>query len=138
MSRNSLFELITQDAAELTALRLKSSLTALIGLAIEEKGWTQAHAAAVMGISQPRMSNMISGKLNLFSIDTLLKCLVKTGYRLDVKFMPQNEPMPLSINVYPVPAVPGVDAPDLAPTLRPEGQTDLLTQAKRVHRQPRV
>jgi len=52
--------------------------------------WSQAQAAKALGITQPRVSNMLKGKLDLFSIDFLLTSLFKLGYRIDMN-MPTRE-----------------------------------------------
>jgi len=52
---------------------------------IEARGLTQAEAARQMGITQPRVSDLIRGKLHLFSIDTLVTLLASMGLRVDFK-----------------------------------------------------
>jgi predicted XRE-type DNA-binding protein len=52
---------------------------------IEGQGLTQAEAAKRMGITQPRVSDLMRGKLHLFSIDTLIALLSRMGLRVDFK-----------------------------------------------------
>lgn len=40
---------------------------------LKEEGWTQAEAARRLGISQPRISRLIKGKVEDFSLDMLLR-----------------------------------------------------------------
>jgi predicted XRE-type DNA-binding protein len=46
---------------------------------------TQARAAKVFGISQPRVSDLMCGKIHLFSIDNLVILLAAAGLRVDLK-----------------------------------------------------
>ena len=42
---------------------------------VEEKGWKQAEAARVFKLTQPRVSDLLQGKIDKFSIDLLMTCL---------------------------------------------------------------
>ena len=99
MSRTSLFEMITQDPVELNSLILKAKLAAIIGLTFKSNGWTQTKAAEILKISQPRVSNLLKGKINQFSIDALFECLFRLGYKLDMDFTPENSEAPLSMEL---------------------------------------
>jgi predicted XRE-type DNA-binding protein len=66
---------------------------------ITDRGLTQREAAGVLGISQPRVSNMMKGQLDRFSMDFFIESLVHLGYKLDLDFTPHNEEQPLSIYV---------------------------------------
>jgi hypothetical protein len=46
---------------------------------------TQAQAAKIMGITQPRVSNLMSGRLHVFSVDTLIALLARLGLRVAMK-----------------------------------------------------
>lgn len=64
-----------------------------------DNNWSQSEAAENLGISQPRVSNMLNGKLDKFSVDTLLGIVFKMGYKLDMDFTPQNTDSPLKMVV---------------------------------------
>src|SRR5258708_7193145 len=51
-------------------LQLRATMMDIIIAEIENRGLTQARAAKVLGITQPRVSDLMRGKLHLFSIDT--------------------------------------------------------------------
>jgi predicted XRE-type DNA-binding protein len=57
---------------------------ATIRKVIEERGLTQARAAALLGVSQPRVSDLVRGKIDLFSIDMLVEMLARAGVRVDL------------------------------------------------------
>jgi len=47
---------------------------------------TQARAAKLLGVTQPRISDLTRGKIHLFSIDNLVVLLAAAGLRVDLKF----------------------------------------------------
>jgi len=46
---------------------------------------TQAEAATLFGVTQPRISNLMGGKIDLFSLDTLMDIATTAGVRLHVE-----------------------------------------------------
>jgi predicted XRE-type DNA-binding protein len=46
---------------------------------IADRGLTQTAAAARLGVSQPRISDLVQGKIERFSIDTLIAMLGRAG-----------------------------------------------------------
>jgi len=64
--------------------RLKARLASLIYDGIQARGWTQKHAAGVLGITQPEVSNICRGLLDHFSVERLLRLLVELGYRVSI------------------------------------------------------
>ena len=57
-------------------LRIRSALMGHVRRMIEKRGLTQARAAKLMVVSQPRVSDLVRGKIDLFSIDGLVAMLV--------------------------------------------------------------
>ncbi|MEO8017412.1 MAG: helix-turn-helix transcriptional regulator [Pseudomonadota bacterium] len=57
---------------------------ALIG-EIDRRSLTQAKAAAILGVTQPRVSDLIRGRLNLFSLDTLVQMAGRCGFKVGIK-----------------------------------------------------
>jgi predicted XRE-type DNA-binding protein len=60
---------------------LKIRLTLMIHLrkTMEAKGMKQAEAAKLLGVTQPRVSDLYKGKIHLFSIDSLVDMLARAG-----------------------------------------------------------
>ena len=48
---------------------------------IRTQGWTQKEAAARLGVTQPRISDLTRGKIELFSLDTLVDMAAVAGMR---------------------------------------------------------
>src|SRR6185295_7377675 len=71
---------------EAERLRIRSSLIIAIRKVIEERGLTQVDAARLFGVTQPRISNLVRGKIDSFSIDTLVDMLARAGIHVDDVF----------------------------------------------------
>lgn len=65
-------------------MRIRSSLMIAIRKLIESRGLTQADAAKLFGVTQPRIRDLVRGKIDLFSIDTLGDMLARGGIHVDV------------------------------------------------------
>lgn len=71
-----------EDEAE--HLRVRSTLMISVRRLIEDRSLTQAEAAKLFGVTQPRISNLVRGRIDLFSIDTLIDMLARAGIHVDV------------------------------------------------------
>jgi predicted XRE-type DNA-binding protein len=66
-------------------LRIRSHLMIALREFVREKKLTQAQAAKLLGVTQPRVSDLMKGKINLFSASNLIKLLGKAGLQVDVQ-----------------------------------------------------
>jgi len=66
-----------EDEAE--NLKIRADLMIELTKLIEAQGLTQAAAAGVLGVTQPRVSDLMRGKIDRFSIDTLIEMLGHAG-----------------------------------------------------------
>lgn len=69
-------------------LQIRSTLMIAIQKIIDERGLTQAQAAEVFGVTQPRISDLVRGKIELFSIDMLVTMLARAGMHLQIVVSP--------------------------------------------------
>ena len=65
-------------------LRIRSHLMARLKKLMMSEGLTQTKAARLFGVSQPRVSDLVRGRIELFSIDALVNMLAKAGVRVTV------------------------------------------------------
>ena len=73
---------------EAANLKLRSDLMIQITRLIRSRGLTQARAAKLFGVSQPRISDLMRGKIDRFSIDTLIGMLGRAGKRVAITVHP--------------------------------------------------
>jgi predicted XRE-type DNA-binding protein len=83
-SSGNVFRDLGFPAEEAENLRIRSELMARLSRVIEREGLTQGEAAQLLGVTQPRVSALVRGKIDLFSIDTLVKMLSRMGLRVTV------------------------------------------------------
>lgn len=86
-SSGNVFRDIGFDAEEAENLRLRSELMIQVRKLIAKRNLTQAAAAKLFGVTQPRVSDLVRGRIDLFSIDMLVNMLARAGVhvRLVVK-----------------------------------------------------
>lgn len=68
-----------QSAEKANHLIARGELIEAIAQAIAERGWTQTEAARVLGVAQPRISDLINGRTEKFTVDMLMIWLEKLG-----------------------------------------------------------
>lgn len=84
-STGNVFRDLGFSRAEAEHLRLRSELMARLSQLIAKRGLTQAAAAKLFGVTQPRISDLVRGMIGLFSIDTLVEMLAHAGLRVEVR-----------------------------------------------------
>lgn len=86
MTTKSHDNLITSDHAEDNKISLKEKLAITLIHLIRAKCWTQIVASEILKVSQPRISNLMCGKVDRFSVDSLLEMIFLAGYSFDYLF----------------------------------------------------
>ena len=82
---NVLVDLGFDDAEELTA---KASLAVKFNQLIEKRGLSQAEAAAITGMTQPKVSQVRRYKLQNISLERLMQALVSMDQHIDIIVRP--------------------------------------------------
>jgi predicted XRE-type DNA-binding protein len=80
-SSGNVFRDLGYAPEEAMILAMRSDLMGQLRLYIERKAWTQAQAAAELGITQSRVSDLTRGKWDKFSLDTLMLLAAKAGLK---------------------------------------------------------
>ena len=83
-SSGNVFRDLGFSAEEATHLKIRSDLMIRLSKVIETRGLTQAQAAELFGVTQPRISDLVRGKIDRFSIDTLIAMLGHAGVRVQI------------------------------------------------------
>ena len=69
-------------------LKIKTGLVVEIRKAMQKRGLTQQEAAKRMGITQPKVSDMMCGDFANLSERKLMDCLTRLGYDIEIKVRP--------------------------------------------------
>jgi predicted XRE-type DNA-binding protein len=72
-------------AVQTQSMRLRSALMAALKRHIEHIGLNQAKAAEALGVTQPRISDLMRGKIALFSLDTLVQMAAAAGLQVEIR-----------------------------------------------------
>lgn len=81
----SVWDAIEDDPAQAQNLRLRSGLMMALKHHIERQGLSQVQAAKLLGVTQPRISDLMRGKIELFAIDTLVNMLAAAGLQVELR-----------------------------------------------------
>ena len=80
----SVWDAIADTPEEAANLRARAELMRKISAIIKESGWTQAEAAARCGVTQPRMNDLLRGRVSRFSLDALVNIATALGRKVHI------------------------------------------------------
>lgn len=81
----SVWDAIEDTPAEAENMKLRAALMMALSEQLERAGLTQAEAAKLLGVTQPRVSDLVRGKINLFALDSLVNMAVAAGLRVEMR-----------------------------------------------------
>lgn len=80
----SVWDAIADSPAEAANLQARAELMRQITTLIADAGWTQTAAARRCGVTQPRINDLMRGKVSRFSLDALVNIATALGRRVHV------------------------------------------------------
>jgi predicted XRE-type DNA-binding protein len=87
---SSVWDAIEDSAAEAASMKLRAELAIEIIERMQTRKLTQAKAAELIGVTQPRVSDLMRGRLNLFSLDSLVDMADRVGLRTRMIVTPKR------------------------------------------------
>ena len=81
----SVWDAIEDTPAEAENMRLRSSLMIALEEHIAREGLSQSRAAKVFGVTQPRVSDLMRGEIDLFGLDSLVNMLAAAGLHVELR-----------------------------------------------------
>ncbi len=84
---DSIWESLGFSPLECASLEARSQLMMQIREIIREHGWTQAAAAKRCGVSQPRINDLMRGRIDKFSIDALINMATPLGRHVNFQLL---------------------------------------------------
>ncbi|WP_129777299.1 helix-turn-helix domain-containing protein [Peristeroidobacter soli] len=87
---SSVWDAIEDSASEAASMKLRAELANEIIERLRARKLTQAKAAELIGVTQPRVSDLMRGRLNLFSLDSLVDIADRIGLRTRVVVSPKR------------------------------------------------
>lgn len=84
-SSGNVFRDLGFKSDEAASLKVRAMLMVELEKYIRANHLTQKQAADRLGVTQPRISDLTRGKIDLFSVDTLITMLTHAGLKVDVR-----------------------------------------------------
>lgn len=76
---DSVWDALEDTPQQAASMRARSALAMALQEWMKAEGLTQSAAAAVLGVTQPRVSDLVRGRLDLFSLDGLMDMATAAG-----------------------------------------------------------
>jgi predicted XRE-type DNA-binding protein len=80
----SVWDAIADTPGQAANLRARAELMQQIGDRLKKHDWTQAEAANRCGVTQPRINDLLRGRVSRFSLDALVNIATALGCRVRV------------------------------------------------------
>ncbi|MNX69426.1 hypothetical protein D3C86_1006430 [compost metagenome] len=81
----SVWDAIEDTPADAENMKLRSVLMMALTHHIEQSEMSQAQAARLFGVTQPRISDLMRGKINLFGLDALVNMAAAAGLHVEMR-----------------------------------------------------
>jgi predicted XRE-type DNA-binding protein len=79
---DSVWDALADTPEQAANLQARAELMRQIAAIIKDSGWTQSEAASHCGVTQPRMSDLLRGRVSQFSLDALVNIATALGRRV--------------------------------------------------------
>jgi len=81
----SVWDAIADTPEQAANLRARAELMQKIAAIVKESGWTQMEVADRCGVTQPRMNDLLRGRVSRFSLDALVNIATAIGRRVHIE-----------------------------------------------------
>ena len=81
---SSVWDAIEDTPEEAENMKLRAGLMMALKAHMERVGLTQSDAAKLFGVTQPRVSDLVRGKINLFGLDALVNMATAAGLHVEM------------------------------------------------------
>ncbi len=83
----SVWDAIEDTPEETESMKLRSVLMSALKEHLSRTDMSQVQAAELFGVTQPRVSDLVRGKINLFSLDALVNMATAAGLHLELRIL---------------------------------------------------
>jgi predicted XRE-type DNA-binding protein len=84
---SSAWDAIEDTPEEAENMKLRSVLMMALKNHLNRTEMTQAQAAKLFGVTQPRVSDLMRGKINLFGLDALVSMATAAGLHVEMRIL---------------------------------------------------
>ena len=86
---DSVWDALEDTPAQAANMKARSELMIAIQNQIETWGLTQAEAARRLGVTQPRLNDLLRGRINKFSLDAIMALAISAGLNVEWRVTPR-------------------------------------------------
>ena len=90
-STGNIFKDLGFSEEEAENLKIRADLMIELTKLIEAQALTQEAAARLLGVTQPRVSDLVRGKIDRFSVDSLIQMLGHAGASVSIVVTPRRQ-----------------------------------------------
>ncbi|MHB1620880.1 MAG: helix-turn-helix domain-containing protein [Sulfuricella sp.] len=87
----SVWDAIEDTKEEAENMKLRSGLMMALKAHLTRTGLSQLQAARLFGVTQPRVSDLMRGKINLFGLDALVNMAAAAGLHVEMRVLEAEE-----------------------------------------------
>ncbi len=80
----SVFDALADTPEQAANLRARSELAQALRALVQREGWTQVQAAKQCGVTQPRLNDLLRGRISRFSLDALVNMAAACGQQVHI------------------------------------------------------
>lgn len=84
---SSVWDAIEDTPGDAEILRLRSALMIALRAHMEHVGLSQSEAAKLFGVTQPRVSDLVRGKINVFGLDALVNMAAAADLHVEMRVL---------------------------------------------------
>lgn len=84
---DSVWDAIEDTPEEAENMKLRSTLMTALKNHLARAEISQAEAAKLLGVTQPRVSDLMRGKINLFGLDALVNMAAAAGLHIEIRVL---------------------------------------------------
>ena len=82
---DSVWDALADTPKQAANLRARAELMQQIAAIVKKRGWTQMEAARQCGVTQPRINDLLRGRVSRFSLDALVNIATAIGRRVHLE-----------------------------------------------------
>lgn len=79
---DSVWDAVSNTPEQAANMKIRAQLMTVLNSWIEKQGFSQAEAALALGVTQPRISELVRGKIQIFSVDKLIMMMAHAGMHI--------------------------------------------------------
>lgn len=82
---DSVWDALEESGEAAANMKMRAELMVALQERMRKRDGTQVEKATMLGITQPRLNDLLRGRIDKFSLDALVNLVSRAGLRVDVR-----------------------------------------------------